>query len=79
MHDFFKDERLAADFTAIKNLLPRDMSPQRMIEWYVRPVPGTGGKNPLDLICEGRTVELNPYIEELHKTFWQRMRDKFLQ
>ena len=66
MHDFFKDERLAADFAAIKNLLPRDMSPQHIIDWYVRPVPGAGGKSPLDLMCEGQTEIVLAYLGD-HK------------
>ncbi len=73
-------EDLAAvrELRDISGRLPAHFSPQHEIEWLSRPVPGCNGKTPTDLVFEGRTAELNRHIEEQHKTFWQRMRDKLL-
>ncbi|MGV2976446.1 hypothetical protein AB1P65_13405 [Roseibium alexandrii] len=71
-----------SDLPAVRELreisgrLPAHFSPQHEIEWLSRPVPGYNGKTPTDMVFEGRAAELNRHIEDLHKTFWQRMRDK---
>jgi len=59
--------------------LPARFSPQHHIDFLVRSVPGCDGKNPMDLVCEGRWEELTRYVDDLRNPSWKRLASKLIQ